>query len=124
MVSITKLVSKSDCKSCKLDPIPTHLLKADLSSLAPVIADIVNVSIATGVIPSGFKKAFVTLLLTIITVDANDVKNYRPVSNLCFISKIIEKVVAVRFSKHLSDNDLYEQTQMLIVQTTPQEQHC
>ena len=105
------MVSKSACKSCKLDPIPTHLLKANLSSLAPVIADIVNVSIATGVFPSAFKKALVTPLLKKTTLDANDVKNYRPVSNLCFVSKIIEKVVAVCFSKHSSDNDLYEQMQ-------------
>ena len=108
---ITKLVSKSACKSCKSDPIPTHLLKNNLSSLAPVIADIVNMSIATGVFPSAFKKALVTPLLKKTTLDANEVKNYRPVSNLCFVSKIVEKVVAVRFSKHLSDNDLYEQMQ-------------
>ena len=94
-----------------LDPIPTHLLKANLSSLAPVISDIVNGSMATGVFPSAFKNALVTPLLTKTTLDANDVKNYRPVSNLCFVSKIIEKVVAVRFSKHSSDNDLYEQMQ-------------
>ena len=36
---ITKLDSKSACKSCKLDPILTNLLKENLSSLAPVIAD-------------------------------------------------------------------------------------
>ena len=107
----TKLVSKSACKSCKLDPIPTHLLKDNLSSLAPVIADIVNMSIATGVFPSVFKKALITPLLKKTTLDANDVPNYRPVSNLCFVSNIVEKVVAVRFSKHLSDNDLYEQMQ-------------
>ena len=89
----------------------SHLLKANLSSLAPVIADIVNVSIATGVFPSAFKKALVTPLLKKTTLDAYDVKNYRPVSNLCFVSKIVEKVVAVRFSKHLLDNDLYEQMQ-------------
>ena len=70
-----------------------------------------NVSITTGVFPSAFKKALVTPLLKNTTLDANDVKNYRPVSNLCFMSKIVEKVVAVRFSKHLSDNDLYEQMQ-------------
>ena len=70
-----------------------------------------NVSIATGVFPSAFKKALVTPLLKKTTLDANDVKNYRPVSNLCFVSKIVEKVVNVRLSKHLSDNDLYEQMQ-------------
>ena len=89
---ITKLVSKSACKSCKSGPIPTHLLKNNLSSLAPVIADIVNMSIATGVFPSAFKKALVTPLLKKTTLDANEVKNYRPVSNLCFVSKIVEKL--------------------------------
>ena len=44
---ITNLVSKSACRSCKLDPIPTYLLKANLSSLAQVIANVVNLSIAT-----------------------------------------------------------------------------
>ena len=78
------------------------------------IADIVNVPIATGVFPSAFGKALVTPLrepLKKTTLDANDVKNYRQVSNLYVVSKIVEKVVAVRFSKHLSDNDLYEQMQ-------------
>ena len=50
------LVRKSVCKSCKLDTIPAHLHKANLCSLVPVIADIANVSIATGVFPSAFKK--------------------------------------------------------------------
>ena len=84
------------------------LLKANLSSLAPVIVDIVKVSIATGVSPSAFKKALVTPLLKETMLDANDVKNYRPVSNLCIVSKITEKVFAVRFSKHFTDNNLFE----------------
>ena len=70
-----------------------------------------HMSIATGVFSSSFKKALVTSLLKKTTLDANEVNNYRPVSNLCFVPKIVEKVVAVRFSKHLSDNDLYEQMQ-------------
>ena len=90
--------------------MPTHLLKANVSSLVPGIADIVDVSIATRVFPSAFKKALVTYLMKKTTLDANDVKNYRPVSNLCVVSNIVEKVVAVRFSKHLS-NDLFEQMQ-------------
>jgi len=62
-----------------LDPIPTHLLKANLFSLAPVIADIVNVSIATGVFPSAFKQALETPMLKKTKLDANEVKTYRPV---------------------------------------------
>ena len=45
---ITDLVVKSACKSCRLDPIPTCLRKDNVSILAPVIDDIVNLSITTG----------------------------------------------------------------------------
>ena len=69
---ITKLVSKSACKSCKLDPIPIHLLKDNISTLAPVIADIVNLS---GVFPSTFKKALVSPRLKKTTMDPNELKN-------------------------------------------------
>ena len=105
------MVVKSACKSCMLDPIPTGLVKDNVSILAPVIADIVNLSITTGVFPSAFKKALVTPILKKTSLDQNELNNYRPVSKLSFVSKIAEKVVAVRFSNHLSDKGLYEQMQ-------------
>ena len=45
------------------------------------------------------------------SLDADNLKNFRPVSNLCFISKIVEKVAAHRLADHLSSNNLYEQHQ-------------
>ena len=44
-------------------------------------------------------------------MDVDNLKNFRPVSNLCFISKIVEKAVARRLAEHLSLNNLYEQNQ-------------
>ena len=41
-------------------------------------------------------------------LDQNELKNYRPVSNLPFISKLIEKAVSFQINKHLQDNDLLE----------------
>ena len=38
-------------------------------------------------------------------------KNYRPVSNLSFISKVLEKVVAKRLDDHMLDNNLYSSVQ-------------
>ena len=38
-------------------------------------------------------------------------KNYRPVSNLPFISKVLEKVVAKRLDDHMLDNNLYSSVQ-------------
>ena len=93
-----------------MDPIPTHLLKANLSSLDPVIDYIVTVSIATGVFPSAFEKALVTPMLKKTKLDANKVKTYRPVQIYVCVQNH-KKVVAVRFSKHFSDNDLYKKRQ-------------
>ena len=108
---ITDLIVKSASKSCRLDPSPTGLVKDNISILAPVIADIVNLSITTDVFPSAFKYALVSPFLKKTSLDKNELNSYRPVSKLSFVSKITEKVVAARFSNHLTDNGLYEQMQ-------------
>ena len=38
-------------------------------------------------------------------------KNYRPVSNLPFVSKVLEKVVSSRIDEHLTVNNLHEEHQ-------------
>ena len=45
------------------------------------------------------------------SLDPNELKNFRPISNLPFISKIIEKLVLVQISHHLSANNLLNQFQ-------------
>ena len=45
-------------------------------------------------------QAMVRLLLKKPGLDMNNLKNYRPVSNLPFVSEIIEKVVASRIEDH------------------------
>ena len=52
----------------------------------------VNCSLSEGVVPDEFKKAIVIPLIK--KSSTNDLKNYRPVSGLGFISKLIERVVA------------------------------
>ena len=83
----------SASKSCELDPIPTSLLKECIDVLLPFITNLINLSIETGHVPSAFKTAAVTPLLKKKDADKNDLKSYRPVSNLSFISKILEKVI-------------------------------
>ncbi|MGB5557614.1 MAG: reverse transcriptase family protein, partial [Paracoccaceae bacterium] len=104
-------IMKSPTKSCILDPIPTSLTKQHLDDLVPIVTDIVNASLSTGSVPSQFKQAVVTPLLKKSGLDCNVLKNYRPVSNLPFISKILEKVVLAQLQKHLSENDLLDARQ-------------
>jgi hypothetical protein len=57
---VRKNILKAPSKSCKLDPLPTHLLKQCLDTLAPVITRLVNMSLVESTVPSTFKKAVVT----------------------------------------------------------------
>ena len=105
---IRKLIVESPTKTCMLDPIPTPLTKECLSDPLPLITRIVNSSLCSGVVPPQFKQAVVIPMLKKPGLDPNDLKNFRPVSNLPFISKILEKVVLTQLQKHLSENDLLE----------------
>ena len=58
--------------------------------------------------PSKTKQAIVTLFLKKTTLNSDELKNYRPVSNLSFVSKLTEKVVAARLIAHLQRNNLQE----------------
>ena len=94
--------------SCVLDPLPTQLLKTNVDILSPVITRIVNLSLTTGKCPSSQKSAIITPLLKEASLDPESLKNYRPVSNLNFFSKLLERIVAKQLHDHLSQHQLYE----------------
>ena len=84
---------------------------ATLHSLAPIITAIVNKSLETSCMPAELKRAHVRPRLKKPCLDPDVMNNYRPVSNLPFISKIVEKVVDARLENHLRENDLHEPLQ-------------
>ena len=108
---VLKLIRKCPAKSCSLDPIPTSLLLDHAETLLPAITRIVNISVGTGVLPTQLKLAHVTALLKKPSLDPESLKNFRPVSNLHFVSKIVEKAVGAQLSRHLQDNALYKPCQ-------------
>ena len=103
---VNKISISSPNKSCELDPLPTVLLKSCLDTLLKPITDIMNASLCSGLFPDEFKHAHVNPLLKKTSLSKEDLNNYRPVSNLSFISKILEKVVASRLRSHISSNCL------------------
>ena len=103
---VRKSIMKSASKSCDLDPIPTNILKALLDILLKPITTIINLSLESGTFPLSFKEAHVTPLLNKSNLPVNNLKNYRPVSNLSFISKIIAKVVSNRLQAHINSNKM------------------
>ena len=102
-----KIISSSPMKSCALDPITTWLLKQCQDQLVPVLTTIVNASLSCAEFLTELKKAFLTPLIKKIILDCEIFKIYRPVSNLSFISKLVERV-CVHLVEHLKTNNLYE----------------
>ena len=105
---VSEVIKKSATKPCALHPIPTQILKKHVSSLIPVITKLVNLSMETGCVPSSFKKALVTPLIKKSTLNPEVMKNYRPVSNLPFVSKVLERVVLRRLLNHLDVTNQHE----------------
>ena len=103
---IRRIVKNMKQKSCQLDPIPTWLLKLLLSHFLPVLCRIVNISISTGLFPDVAKHAIVTPILKKSNLDKNIFSNYRPVSSLSFVAKLIERVVFLQIERHLVSNNL------------------
>ena len=105
---ITSIMKKSSKASCILDPIPSNLLCRLLPHIAPVIKVIVNKALSSGCFPSCMKSAIVKPLLKKSTLNPEIFKNYRPVSNLSYVSKVIEKVIAARLLSHMQGQNLLD----------------
>jgi hypothetical protein len=92
---IRKLIMCSKTTQCSLDPIPTRLLKDCIVALLPILTRIVNLSLSQGTMPMGLKKALVSPLLKKASLAVKIKKIFRPVSNLAYLSKLIERVIAI-----------------------------
>ena len=69
------------------------------------ITNIVNLSSESGSFPEVLKVSHITPLLKKPSLSKDDMKNYRPVSNLYFISKLIEKIISNRILSHPDKNN-------------------
>lgn len=100
-----KLIVSAKPTTCMLDVWPTTLLKRFLHVLLPVLTRLVNGSLSDGIFLAKWKKAVVKPLIKKSNLD-HVYMNYRPVSNLSFLSKIIEKVVNNQLQSHIQTNCL------------------
>jgi hypothetical protein len=103
---VRTLIFSSPNKTSLLDTIPTWFLKDCFDVLGPTITSIINFSLHEGSFPSTFADAIVHPLLKKPSLDPDDLSNYRPISTLNFVSKILERIVMNRMQTHLSSNSL------------------
>lgn len=105
--SLTKVIKNMNSKSCGLDPMPTHLVKSVLPEIIDLLVQTVNKSFSSSKIPDTFKTAVVRPLLKKSGVDKNELKNYRPVSNLPFAFKLLEKCALTQLNQYMQNSSLF-----------------
>ena len=103
---LVRVVKEMSSKSCDLDPIPTWLVKDCLEELAPILTNIINKSLLRSTVPDIMQKALVMPTIKNPNGDTDLFSNYRPVSNISFVSKVLEKVVLNQLNSYLWMNDL------------------
>ena len=96
---VRRIIMTSPVKSCSLDAVPTFLVREFVDVLLPYLTSMVNASLAQGRLPTSQKHAIVTPLLKKTGLDTADMANFRPVSNLTFMSKVVERAVASQLTE-------------------------
>ena len=96
--AIKTIVRLAPSKSCELDPLPISLLKEHLDVIAPALRDLVNNSMKSGIMSTNLKEALLRPLLKKMGLVLIP-KNFRPVSNLTYLSKLIERVICAQISE-------------------------
>jgi hypothetical protein len=100
------LLSVFEPVSSVADRIPTNILKKIIHVLAKPFASLINLSLSSGVFPDSMKLASITPLLKKASLNPEELSNFRPVSGLSFLSKLLERVVLRRLTSHMLSLDL------------------
>ena len=107
---IFKIITDLKCSSSNPgDGITSLILKKISPVVVPVITSLVNLSLESGVVPSALKHSKVIIIHK--KGDKSNPGNYRPISILPVISKILEKVVRTQLVEFLSSANFFYQKQ-------------
>ena len=100
---VTELLqSLNPTKSTGLDGVSATMLKSTATAIAPSLTKLFNISIATGCFPKDWKCARITPIFK--SSDPSLPKNYRPISILPIVSKLLERHVHSLVFRHLLQN--------------------
>ena len=89
----------------ELDPVPTTLLKNILPGILPAITKIINLSLQSGSFLRKWKTTVVTPLMKKLGMDLV-MTSYRLVSNLSYLSKLVERAMLEWINSHCHTNNL------------------
>ena len=104
MEEVCQIIRESYNASCRLDPVPTWLVKSFLDILACSITKMVNVSLLSGRVPENWKTAAIIHLSKKKIGFDLVYKNFHSVSYLSLISKVVEKAALQKLLAHCEIN--------------------
>ncbi len=104
---LNKRITASKSTTCLLDPVPTKLLKELLPVAEEPLLNIINSTLSLFHIPKLFKLAVIMPLIKKPKLDPCELANYRPISNLPFMSEILEKVVSAQLCSFLQKKKIF-----------------
>jgi hypothetical protein len=105
-LELNRIIMSMSSTTCDLDPLPTNLLKTCITAFVPVLTFIVNMSLSSENMPICLKMAIILPLIKKLLLNREILTNYRPISNLAFLSKVIEKCVALQLVNYMNENNL------------------
>ena len=108
--TVLKVIQASKPTTCATDPLPSSLLKKHSDVITDPVTRIINQSLLQSKFCDSWKQATVQPLLKKSGLPTT-LNNYRPVSNLSFISKIAEKIVVSQLNNYLSNHNLHSNHQ-------------
>ena len=104
MDEVRKLLASIPRKTSPLDVLPVSLLKDCAEVFAPAITTFTNLSLHTEMFPARFISAQVLPLLKKARLDRSMPVNYRPISNLSTVFKVLEGHALARLHPHLTNS--------------------
>ena len=103
---------------------PTSLLKSCADTFSILISHLANLSFTQATFPSKFKLALISPLLKKPGLPKSDLANFRPISNLNTIGKILERLALSRIFPHIQNHPVFLRYSLLIGNFIPLRLPC
>ena len=108
---VKNIIEQSKPKSCMLDPAPTNIVKQSAEVLAGSLPKLINASLSSGIFPASLIKGVIRPSVKRQTLDFDIYSSYRPITNVAFLSKTLERVAVTPTVNFLIDNHLLAKLQ-------------
>ncbi len=106
---LLNIIENSRDNAAGYDELPMQVIKKVATVLCPILTHVFNISISTGVFPEKMKLARVTPIYK--SGPSSKPVNYRPISVLISLSKLLERALYNRLMDFITENNILSPSQ-------------